>query len=1026
MKLRNSYLVVLFLLLYVWSQAQSNIFSRISTDDGMGLASNEVQSLYQDEKGFIWLGTANGLQRFDGTKFISFVLPIGRGDELPMSGLSQILPAGRNQVWLFFYGLREVGLFNTSTLEYKRIPIKPSRQLPARAEFRMWVDSKGRAFLCILRYGILQYDARENAFTENCIIKLPKGWTPSLVIFEDVVKRQYWIPSYYNGLCVYDEKSGETWHKDYNPQQIPIFNNIRVNQATTEFYIDSKRRHWIFNWPVYGGGPQLKHCLDSTGAQFLQSDTMGIGSSISDTLSTYNEFRHFYESRNGTLWFYGLNVLMNFDSAQKRFVYNRNRFIDNYGIRYENVFQVMEDRDGVTWIATDQGLYYNRTAGSKIVTAFARTRNMIPVTINDVIELEDGKFWLATWGHGIYELDRNLKPQMCPVYDNMPIFPPAVRRSFELTWTLHQQKSNNHIWIGCQSGQLIVFDPQSRQSRFITDSIFRGTIRSITEDRIGNIWIGNQSGQLIKWDGKKFTQVYDAGTIIYKVFIDADGWIWLATHSYGLIAINPASGKIIQQYKEGRTEKDIFNSQVSDIEQFNDSIIYCSADALNIVNKRQQRVRQVTMREGLPSNSAKRLRIDQDGYLWIITKNGLCRYDQKKQRFTPYGKKDGMLNLEKTDDCDFIRKDGYLVFGGNDQLVMFHPSEFYANQPPPNVVITDFKLFNNFLPVDSLQTVGEARLKHYQNSISIYFSVLSYKQSDKLTYYYKLEGRDNEWQITDRNTAISYTQLPPGQYSFLVKCENREGIFSSGTTSFKIHITPPYWRTWWFLGLIAVLISGLAYLLHRLRINKILAIEAIRTRVARDLHDDMGSTLSTINILSTMAKSKLNTDTAKTSEYISKISENSQRMMEAMDDIVWSIKPANDSMQKIVARMREFVTSVMEAKDIEAGFKVEEPVYHIKLNMEARRDFFLVFKEAINNAAKYSKAEKVQVSLSTDNKNLYLKVEDDGIGFNVEEADNGNGLVNMQKRAEGLKGKISIVSAPGRGTKVLLSIPLNS
>ena len=195
--------------------------------------------------------------------------------------------------------------------------------------------------------------------------------------------------------------------------------------------------------------------------------------------------------------------------------------------------------------------------------------------------------------------------------------------------------------------------------------------------------------------------------------------------------------------------------------------------------------------------------------------------------------------------------------------------------------------------------------------------------------------------------------------------------------------------------------------------------------MARDLHDDMGSTLSTINILSTMAKSKLNSDNVKTSEYISKISENSQRMMEAMDDIVWSIKPMNDSMQKIIARMREYATNILEAKDIEVLFNIEEEVNDVKLDMEARRDFFLIFKEAVNNAAKYSKSEKVKISLLINNKQLTLEVIDDGEGFDVAHADSGNGLSNMQKRADAMQGRLQITSKKGSGTNVKLAVPFN-
>jgi signal transduction histidine kinase len=200
-------------------------------------------------------------------------------------------------------------------------------------------------------------------------------------------------------------------------------------------------------------------------------------------------------------------------------------------------------------------------------------------------------------------------------------------------------------------------------------------------------------------------------------------------------------------------------------------------------------------------------------------------------------------------------------------------------------------------------------------------------------------------------------------------------------------------------------------------------MEKLRNRVARDLHDDMGSTLSTINILSAMAKTKMNVDAVKTSEYLTKISDNSQRMMEAMDDIVWSIKPSNDSLQRITARMREFATNVLEAKDMALRFEVDEKVCDIKLNMAARRDFFLIFKEAVNNVAKYSKANTVTISVACKNRRLLMKVKDDGVGFATGRAD-GNGLSNMQKRADAMNGSISIISAPGKGTEVVMSIPI--
>ena len=467
----------------------------------------------------------------------------------------------------------------------------------------------------------------------------------------------------------------------------------------------------------------------------------------------------------------------------------------------------------------------------------------------------------------------------------------------------------------------------------------------------------------------------------------------------------------------------MFSNTGTDIEQLENNKIVFGAGALHFIDKKDGSVSILQYEDGLPSNTVARLRTDEKGFLWIITTSGLCRYNPENNHITPYGRKDGVVLAEQTIVADYATKNDNILFAGSNALLMFNPAILSATQQPPDVTITDFKLFNQYLPVDSLMRNSQIKLNYDENSMSIYFASLSYRQRDKLTYYYKMQGIDKEWIKADRSYFANYSLLPPGKYTFKIYCENIEGWRSNKTTELSIYIKPQFWRTWWFLSTLLFIVALIIYEVHELRVNKLLAVETLRHRVARDLHDDMGSTLSTINILSSMAKSRINEDAVKTNEYLIKISEYSERMMDAMDDIVWSIKPSNDSMQKVTARMREFATNVLEAKEIDFDFVVGEHVNDVKLDMEARRDFFLVFKEAVNNAAKYSKAKKVLIRLTMQNKNLQLVVKDDGAGFNPAEAD-GNGLGNMQKRAENMNGNVTIKSFIGEGTMVRLSIPV--
>lgn len=1008
--------------LHICAQRFPYAFNRISTDDGVGLHSNVLFSIYQDQKGYIWVGGSNGVQRFDGAKFVTFSPDGTKGDPLPTVTVNQILPADSTSMWLAAFSLREFGIFNPSTYSYHKVPLQTSSALPARSEFRMWQDGYGDTYINIHGYGkIVKYDNTVGAFTENTPLNnLPANWKATFNTFHDRTKKQYWIVTD-SGFCVYDEASKQMWNKRKNPSNLALLNNTKVQHRVSEIFIDAQRRHWVFNWP----GDQTYHCFDSTGTVSLK-DTTG----LNGVNTSYSELRHFFQSSKGSLWIYGLGNLYSMEPGnpenRNSFQFYRNQYLDNYGIRYEAVNQLYEDKDGVVWIATDQGLYYTSPFSTDITNIYLSN---IPgyYSVTDLIELKTGEYWISTWGKGVLTMTRNFRPYPSPLYKGMPNAGKEKVTAFHQTWTMCQQRGTGKIFIGCQAGHLMIHDPAKNKTEYLRPDVFdQRTIRYIAEDQQNNLWFGTQAGRVIKYDGTTYKIILDLGigAIIYKILIDKQGWAWIATHDKGLYAVNTVTGKVEQHYSVDDKEQPLFAGTCYDLEQLNDSIIYAATEALNIINKHTGKVEQVSIREGLPSNTIKRLRLDNSGYLWIITHKGLSRYDHKRKRFTSYGRKDGILIAEASDKADYICSEGYLMFTGVNSLLFFKPETFRRSIPPPDVTITDFLLGSDYQLLDSLQRLPEVRLMPGQNNFMISFACLDFKNRDKFIYYYKMEGLHKEWVRADR-LSIPFTALPPGHYSFLVKAESLDGMVSKKITRLNIFVKPPFWRTKWFLATLLLLLALIAYSMHRLRLHRYFAVEKIRNRVARDLHDDMGSTLSTINILSSMAKAKLNTDTKKTGEYINKISDNSQRMMEAMDDIVWAIKPSNDSMQKVVARMREFATSVFEAKNIDLEFKAGDEVNEAKIDMEGRRDFFLIFKEAVNNAAKYSKCSKAVVHVSVEKTKLLLLVKDNGVGFDVKTADGGNGLGNMQKRTDALKGKLQLISRPGEGTEVRLTVPLN-
>ncbi len=1002
---------------------QGYSFTHITTGDGSGLASNVVYSLYQDHKGFIWVGTANGLQRFDGSKFVSFTIIKPGSDELPQAAVSQIIPADSGRMILAMEGMREFGIFDPSTFIYKKLPLVISKQVPARAQFWIARLSDGRIFMNITGYGFLVYDRKRQAFVEENLFHLPANWQVRVQgVYEDTIRKQYWIAAD-SGLCIYDKASKQLWHKNFNPRNIPALDNKLLQDNALKVYFDRQRRLWVIGWSLKG---QYEYCFDSTGTTLIEKDTVGLHTGPVG----YIEFGHFYEPTKSGLWIYGNGVLFNWDKNLQKFLFNKSSLRnDDLGINYETVFQLIEDKDGNLWLATDRGLYFTPLSDNdESVVNLLFSNNKSSASITDILELPNGDFWFASWGEGLRSVDKYFRPVANDLYRQPPPkeWPESLKGTTKLTWALCRESSTGNIWVGCNEGILLIHDPAKKTTTYLQPKeINNKTIRFITEDKNGKMWLGTQGGRVLCYDKGVFNIVQDIpGSVIYKIFPDRQGWIWLATHERGLYAIDPASGKILQHYTTETPGARVYSNTAFDIEQLNDSIIIYGGGVLNFINKKTGTVRLLKYEDGLPSNNVSRLRMDKAGFLWIVTSNGLCRYNPNNNRITPYSRKDGVLLAEQTNIADYACSNGELVFGGSNAVIMFDPSIFMNNQPPPDVSITDFQLFNKYIPVDSLMQSPVVKLQYNQNSFSIYFASLSYMQRDKLTYYYKMDGLGKDWIKADRGYFVNYSLLPPGKYTFKVYCENLEGIRSLNTTEMSIHIKPPFWRTWWFRSSILFLMALVIYDLHNSRVKRLLAVEKLRNKVARDLHDDMGSTLSTINILTAMAKTKMNSDVVKTTEYLGKISDNSQRMMEAMDDIVWSIKPSNDSMSKVTARMREFATNVLEAKEIDLEFIVDEKVLDQKLNMEARRDFFLIFKEAVNNAAKYSRANKVDIHISTHYKSLVLSVKDDGIGFDAAVADAGNGLGNMQKRAEAMRGILKFESTAGKGTNVILKVPV--
>jgi signal transduction histidine kinase len=270
---------------------------------------------------------------------------------------------------------------------------------------------------------------------------------------------------------------------------------------------------------------------------------------------------------------------------------------------------------------------------------------------------------------------------------------------------------------------------------------------------------------------------------------------------------------------------------------------------------------------------------------------------------------------------------------------------------------------------------------------------------------------------------VRYTNLRPGKYILHLKAGDGIDSWYDKILKLDIEVLPAYYETWWFRLLVITGIVTLLYSLYRYRIQQLLHLQQVRNRISADLHDELGSSLSGISIMGTLAQKSISEE-HESSQYISRIVDEVKQVSGSLDDIVWNISPKNDTLSSMMARMMRYASELFEAKQIKYEFVFPKNVERIRLSMEQRRNFYLIFKESVNNLVKYSRCSLASIRITVLQSNLLLVVEDNGIGFDMTKQSDRNGLRNMKDRSKKLDGNFTIRSMPGNGTTIELQFPM--
>ncbi|HTD92203.1 MAG TPA: triple tyrosine motif-containing protein, partial [Chitinophagaceae bacterium] len=402
-------------------------------------------------------------------------------------------------------------------------------------------------------------------------------------------------------------------------------------------------------------------------------------------------------------------------------------------------------------------------------------------------------------------------------------------------------------------------------------------------------------------------------------------------------------------------------------------------------------------------------------------------YDLGKKTFTPFP----LPDQEKSGGVSgniFKDSKGRMYVSGLNYFISFHPDSVHMDRTVPQIYFTDFQIFGSSF--SHLLLNNKIVLPYYQNTISVAFAAPSYTFSTPIRFAYKLQGINSDWIQGDPSNIANYANLDGGDYVFMVKMTNGANGQAQIAT-LNITIIPPYWKRWWFYALCGILVSLMIWLVYRYRINELVKRQTIRNKIAQDLHDNMGSALSSISIYGRVAQiQNARNEKQRLQEVLEKITATSTDVITEMNDIVWTINPRNDSMEKIVQRMESYARPLASAENIQFEFTFDKELLGINLNMEKRKNFYLIFKEAFNNSVKYAGAGKIITHICVQRNRVIMEITDDGKGFDLdktlkstESQPGGNGLINMTMRASEMRGSCLVRSEPGKGSSITLEFP---
>lgn len=979
--LRHSVLYILACVCSLQVDAQRYPFYNLNVENG--LIQSQATCLAQDQSGHLWVGTLGGLSRYDGKNFVNYSVRDGM-----MNNLVSALAADKDgNLWIG--SPKGVSQFNGKTFRHYILQQQDTPSANAVNDIEITTDG---TIWCRMGGKIT---AVKNGKIQPLPLPAPEG-NASAMLADG------------NGLWI-ARTGGVVYHYSNKKWDSLLFAEPGMATQPTAFdiYRDAKGHIWLgTNAGLYSIGNGKISVVNVQGrpSYFLPA-IMSVT-----------------EDKTGSLWLGANTGAIRIRDSSIQYYNKHNGLSDN------TISSLLTDREGNVWLASDgQGIF--RFSGVQF-TVLDETMGLPSAQVMSIAATKNDNLYIGTYDAGLFIYAAGT------VYAvTLPLKPAPAITAIK---TRKNKFGNNEVWFGTRGAGLWKYNGADFSS-FGVPTIPSTSVTALYTDERNRLWIGFVNGAMY-YDSNTFFRLQLKNTTVQDfINIGADSMLLATTAGLKLFH----NGQTLDF-----TTKTIADSVFAQCFTLRGKELWIGSSDNGVIcyNLLTRKAFVINKSNGLQSDFIYNIITDDAGNIWTGTGYGIHRIIMRdgKPVITFYGKGQGVAGMESNHNAVLKMADGSIWFGTTNGALHYRPQSQALSPQPMTVVLQSVKLFGENITdtsyydnTDTWYNVPQGlRLPYKKNNLTFTFQAITLSGLEQVRYRYKIDGLDAQWSDWSSVNTVTYSALPPGKYKLHVACV--AGGSEVKELLYPFEIITPFQQTGLFKLLIlagCILIGVLIqYIVNRRKQNRLALLERlrreeqgkIRQRTAEDFHDEVGNRLTRINVLSNVLREKLGNPTPDARRILEQIQENTAQLYSGTRDILWSLKPSNDNLYEILHRIRDFGGELFQDTEIDFIFiGTDERWRNYKLPLDVSRNLIMIFKEALNNSLKYSKAKQVTLeAYLKDGNALQMVLTDNGKGFDIHNFKKGHGIDNMKVRAKRIHGILYIDSRPEKGTIINLNFRL--